>query len=213
MKNDTHEHQVFLHLALLVGLAVAQPLYDLVGANPEYLVAHRLEGLGVVAFAITLSLILPLLLYSLYRFAGNRFAGVAKGLLGIFLSVLTMLTVLPALTRGLGLDGITSLLSAMLLGMLAVFFYFRLAAIRLFLTIFSIAALVFPLKFLFFSPASDLLGSELSEIGADRVRLEHMPPIFFLIFDEFPLLSILDRELEINAARYPNMAALVEDAS
>lgn len=213
MKKQTHEHQVFLHLTLLVGLAVAQPLYDLVGANPEYLVAHRLEGMGVVAFTITLSLILPLMLYSLYRLTSIRFAGVAKSLLGTFLTVLIMLTVLPALTRNLGLDGIASLLSAMLLGMLAVFFYFRLAAIRLFLTIFSIAALVFPLKFLFFSPASDLLGSELSEIGGDRVRLEHTPPIFFLIFDEFPLLSILDRELEINAARYPNMAALVEDAS
>ena len=213
MKKQTHAHKVFLHLALLAGLAVAQPLYDLVGANPEYLVAHRLEGMGVVAFAITLSLILPLLLYSVYRLASIRFAGIAKSLLAIILTVLIMLTVLPALTRGLGLDGIASLLIAMLLGIFAVFVYFRLAAFRLFLSIFSIAALVFPLKFLLFSPASVLLGSAPSGIGGDRVNLERMPPIFFLIFDEFPVLSILDKDMEINAARYPNLATLVEDAS
>ena len=41
---DTKAHIYYLHIFVLVGFALAQPLYDLIGQYPTFLVAHDVQG-------------------------------------------------------------------------------------------------------------------------------------------------------------------------
>ena len=81
----------------------------------------------------------------------------------------------------------------------------------MFLTALSPAALVVPVAFLV---NSDIQGAL---IGADRpvtaARVQHAPPIVFVVFDEFPTSSLMNGEREIDGSRYPHFARLADDAT
>ena len=59
-----------LHLGALSALAVAQPLFDLISKNPDFLVARALIGWQVVALGLVLVLVPPLLALGLEALAG-----------------------------------------------------------------------------------------------------------------------------------------------
>jgi hypothetical protein len=50
-----------LHLGALSALAVAQPLFDLLSKNPDFLVARTLTGWQVVGLGLVVALAPPLL--------------------------------------------------------------------------------------------------------------------------------------------------------
>lgn len=205
--------RVLLHLFLLSGLAVAQPLFDLVGANPEFLVAHGLNGYGAIVFTLIPSLFIPLLLFLIYRILSFISNASARRYIWSIVAVFAAMVALPVIIRNLDIDGVVVFIVAAGFGLAVGLSYARFEGFRQFFTLFSILAIVFPVKFLFFSPASEMLGDEPSGLGGDRLRLERQPPIFLLVFDELPLVSLLKRDLKINEHRFPNFAALSEDAS
>src|ERR671936_3185977 len=64
-----------LHLLALCSFAVAQPLFDLLGKNPEFFVAHDSTRGDIVLFALALALGIPLLLLAVeaaFLVAGER---------------------------------------------------------------------------------------------------------------------------------------------
>ena len=61
---------MWLHVAALWAIAVAQPLFDLLGNNPEFFVAHRAGAADVLAVALALALLPPSLLTGLVWLAG-----------------------------------------------------------------------------------------------------------------------------------------------
>ena len=59
-----------LHLGALSALAVAQPLFDLISKNPDFLVARALIGWQVVALGLALVLVPPLLALGVEALSG-----------------------------------------------------------------------------------------------------------------------------------------------
>src|SRR3954452_21545927 len=59
-----------LHLGALSALAVAQPLFDLLSKNPDFLAARALIGWQVVALGLVLVLVPPLVALALEALAG-----------------------------------------------------------------------------------------------------------------------------------------------
>ena len=82
--------------------------------------------------------------------------------------------------------------------------------VRQFLTALAPAALVVPAVF-FLDPgvAQTFLPSE---SAAAVQTIERTPPIVFVVFDELPLNSLLNADGDIDAERYPNVAALAREA-
>jgi hypothetical protein len=72
--------------------------------------------------------------------------------------------------------------------------------------------LIFPLLFLFHSPVAALLRPEPRATVAS-IEVRRPAPVVLVIFDEFSLLALLDGQGEIDAARYPNFAALARTAT
>jgi hypothetical protein len=193
----------YLLIALLAALAVSQPLFDLLGRQAEFLVAHGMGAFELGQFALLLGLALPLVLALLQRLTGVA----GYYVIGITLGALAALP----LTISMGLTGIAAILTAAVTGGAIVAAHRRWAVARMFVTYLSPAVLLFPLMFLFFSRATPLLHAE-SEADT-TIRLATTPDIVFLVLDEFPLVSLLDENLEIDRHRYPNFARLADRAN
>jgi hypothetical protein len=88
----------------------------------------------------------------------------------------------------------------------------RLQVVQRFLSILSVAPLVALAIFLFFSPSSRLLwGAEAS--AAPIPGIGHPAPVVILVFDEFPVASLLREDGTINEQRFPNFAGLAQETT
>ncbi len=199
-----------LHTATLCTLALGQPLFDLLARNVEFFVVRRSEPVDVLVLALALGLLPAVLLTGLQAALlgrrGRRFSQLALvALLGGALA-------LHALKRT-GWESAWLLLGlAGLLGVAGAALYLRLAAVRLFLTALSPAVLVCPAMFLFDSQVSKIVrpaaARESGWKAAAVATRTPSRPVVVLVFDEFPLISLLDENLQVDAARYPHFAAL-----
>lgn len=90
--------------------------------------------------------------------------------------------------------------------------YWRSAGVRSVLAFAAIIAPLIALLFLFGTPARRLLAP--SEANADTVAIGgDAPPIVMIVFDEFPVVSLLDETGHLDADTYPSFARLAGDAT
>jgi hypothetical protein len=195
-----------LHLAGLSALAVAQPLFDLLSHNVEFFAVRGSGRSDVVLFAVGIVVLPPLAMLALEALAGLVHARAATVLHLAFLAALVGLLALQAL-RGLG-TGAIALAAA--LGAAAALLYVRARPARALLSVVGATPLLFLVLFLFFSPVSRLLDSP------PEPRLARAPsgaPVVMVVLDEFPTVSLMRSDGEIDAERYPNFARLAGDAT
>jgi Sulfatase len=135
----------------------------------------------------------------------------AAGLHLALVALLVGLVVLQALRRAADPSAALALPAAALVGAGAAYAYARLAPVRSFLTVLAPAPLVFLALFLFVSPVGKLVRPSTPEALAAEVSSE--TPVVMLVFDELATGSLLDERSEIDAARYPNFAALAREST
>jgi hypothetical protein len=203
------EALVLLELAAVAGVALAQPLLDVIGKSPDFFLfygAGRREALLLVA---TVVLVPPLALWGIGLLAGligpRVRAGVHLGTLGGLLALLAVQVGKQALPlRGLPLVGV-----AVVAGTALAAAYWRWEAAKQLVRLAAIGPVVFTLLFVFASPASAVVlggGDDAGGAGGDATGPH--PPLVLLVLDELPTLSLLDGHGRIDAARYPNFARL-----
>ena len=197
----------FLHLFALAGFAVAQPLYDLLGQNPEFFVSHKASpGLIIgMVFVLSIGVALGLVLLELVAWlVGER---VRNSLHLVFTFGLAFLTVLPPVRRLVGGSDLLIVGFALLIGFLFSVLYARGQAFRLFLTVLSPVVVAFPLWFLFFTPVGRLVMPDAIEAKAP-IAISNPIPVVLVVLDEFNITALLDAERRIDSVRFPNFAAL-----
>jgi hypothetical protein len=199
-----------LHLAGLTALAVAQPLFDLLSRNAEFFAVRGSSRADIVLFAVGVVVLPPLLLLGLEALAGLWSARVATVLHLAFVAGLVGLVVLQAI-RGADVRAAVLVAGAGAVGAGAVVLYTRVRPVRMLLSVLAAAPLVFLALFLFASPVSRLVFADPPE-----PRLAAVPgetPVVMLVFDELPVVSLMDGSGGIDAVRYPNFARLAGDAT
>lgn len=201
------------HLLLLSGLAVAQPIYDVLGRGAEFFVAHDAQGSDFAVLLAVLSL-LPGCLLAIPVAAVARFSRRwARTLLGIFVALLSALVILPILVSPLAsLDGRLVVAIAAALGCLVAWAYQRWQGLTSFFDLLTPAVVIFPLLFVFASPVKTLIFPPSSSASTDDVRIADPKPVFLLVFDELPIGSLLNGEEEIDGARFPHFAQFASEA-
>ncbi len=199
-----------LHVGVLCGLAVAQPLFDILGRDATFFVAHHV-GPGEVLLFVAVVVLAPTALILALEVAAGMAGRRAQTLVQrAVVAALVALTVLPPLNRLAGVAAPLALAVALLAGSVAAFAYGRWAAVRTFLTVLSPAALVFPAVFLLHPPVRRLVVRHpVGAAGAVHVGA----PVVMVLFDALPLNSLLDERNGIDAVRYPNLARLARDAT
>lgn len=191
----------------LTGLAVAQPLLDLFGKNPEFFVAKDATGRDVVVFGLAVTFALPALMIGIEalvslasRRAGAVVHSVFVGLLGAALGLVVI--------RQFGLDLAAAVLGlGVAAGVVLAHYERRSSGLRFGLRLLAVAPVLFLVVFLSFSSTSRLIWEPEAEV-ATNVEVGRDAPVVMVVFDELPLASILAADGTINAERFPGFARL-----
>ena len=200
-----------VHILALFPLAVTYPLLELLGRSPEFFVAHRLEGRDLAAFVLLVAVVAPLLVVLVAWAAGRLGATLSSWAVGFVRALLAAVIVLQAV-RHLPAPGWALVLAAVAAG-IAVEVGCRLAStVRLFVALLVPAFVLAPLLFAFWSPSSRLFRrAENAFFGGASPRVN--APVVLVVFDQLPLVSLLDANGAIDRAAYPNFAALADTAT
>jgi hypothetical protein len=206
-----------LHIFTLWGLAVAQPLYDILGKHAEFFVARSSGPTDILSFIALVSFVAPAtasLLYYLVRKA-SKITGTILFVLIAFLT--SSATILP-LVKKFSPQVYAAFLITLLIGAVFVYLYFNFKPVAKFLTLYSPSILVFPLVFVFISPVSKIIlpSEDLSENNKQFEKLfdkqKKYPNIVVIIFDEIATQHLMDENKNIDAARYPNFSTLSKNS-
>lgn len=201
----------FLHLFVLVGFAIAQPLYDLLGQNPEFFVSHKASPALIIGMVFVLSIGVALGLV-LCEFAASLIGErIRRSVHWVFVFGLATLVVLaPAKRLVSGTDLVIGGI-ALLMGLVFVVLYVRRQAVRLFVTVLSPAVIAFPLWFLLLTPVNRLVMPDAIGAQAD-IEIKNPVPVVLVVLDEFNVTALLDAAGRIDPVRFPNFAALAADS-
>lgn len=195
----------------LVAMAISQPLFDVLRASPEFFVARNTSATAAVSAAAIIGLVLPLSLLAVERLLSRLSPAAATTLFLAAVALLVALMVHPWMRRRELADPWVMAAVALGAGALVAWATSRAATMRQFLAALAPAALVVPA--LFFTSA-DVRASFLpTSSHVTTPPLQTTPPIVLVVFDEFPLHSLLNADGQIDAVRYPQFAALARDAS
>ena len=198
-----------LHLFMLTGFAFAQPLFDLLSRNAEFFVARRSEPTDILLLVLVLSFVLPALVMLAEAMVFS--AKCRKALHGFLTAVLVAVILLPILKRCHRIPGTLQLAASIVLSIGFLLCYLRYRPVRMFLTLLAPTVLIFPALFLINPHIGKLVWTATTR-ETHPVAVEATTPVVVIVFDEFPLLSLLDEHRQIDAARYPHFAALARDA-
>ena len=206
------ERLAALHIASLWCIAVAQPLFDVLRGSPEFFVAHDATPADLVGLVLLFCLAGPAIAALALWVVGRLAPGWRAGATGIMVGSLAAAVVLAALKPLGGWHPGLPLALAAGCGAAAGFAYIRLAPLRLFATFLSPALVVVPAAFLLTPGIAGLLAAADEESALD-VAFGATPPVVIVIFDQLPLISLLDADGRIDPALYPHFAALASEST
>lgn len=197
----------------LIGLwafAVAQPLLDLISRGPEFLLAHGLSGLEIALGALLLTIGVPAIvggaLELLARPMPRLAAGLALGCAGALLFAQSV-----QIGNALDLGPRVTLTAALASALALTWLIHRLRGLPGASVALGLCALVFVLKFAFFTPVRGLLlpGSSSAQLTA----VAEPRDVVLIVFDELPTGSLLNAVGEIDRSRFPAFARLAAAAT
>jgi len=201
-----------LHIFVLVGFALAQPLFDLLSQNAEFFVARQSEPVDVIVLILVLCVLLPALVWLAEVVAGLLGRRARKGVHAFIVGGLFTVIALQALNRIFEFPGAALLAGAVSTGVVVTIAYIRFHPVRIFVTALSPALLIFPGLFLLNSPVFKVVFPEEAP-SAVTVKVDDPPSVIMVVFDEFPATSLMDKQGRIDPIRYPNFAALARGAT
>lgn len=196
-----------LHLFVLFGFAVAQPIFDLLSRHPEFLVSWQSKPIHLIAIILVPSLLLPLFAAAIETGCavfGKKIRAIVHGffVLGLlFALLLQVFKQIPDLSGWMIISGVS------VTSVIAVGVYFQFRIFRFFLSVLAPAIVIFPLLFLF-KPSIHKIVFIDSNPKAAYMPVSSTHPVVVVVFDEFPVTSLLDQDLRIDATTFPNFAEL-----
>ena len=198
---------------MLSGFAIAQPLLDVTGKSPDFFLFRRADRLDIVLLVLGVTLLPALAIWAVEVAVGLVSGTVRRFLhLAAIFGLFTLLAIQVA-KKLTDLRGPVLVVIALVAGAGAVLLYARQSWARLWLRYLAPAPLVFALVFLLMSPTSKLvLPAQAERSGGGQAPAAaasgEQPPVVMILFDEFPLSSLLDAKGQIDKRVYPNFAEL-----
>jgi len=199
-----------LHVAALWALAVAHPILNLIGGNPDFLVAHAFGRAGVFGLAAALVLLGPLPLVAIV--AGARLTHEKAGTiaLGVVVGALAALACMQIAKRFSPHAAVVIPIAAAG-GILCAFSYVRHAFSRTVASMLSVGIVAVPVAFWIQPDVFRILSARetvAAHEGVQPATPQQDISVVVLVFDEISLVSLLDADAKIDPALFPNLADL-----
>jgi hypothetical protein len=200
-----------LHLGGLWALALAQPLFDLLGRNAEFFVARDSTTGDILLLAFGYTLVPPLVGAAVVWGLGRIRPELGWGAMLVLVGLIVAGLALPPAGDLLG-GSVVAIPVALLVGAGAAVLYARAAGVRSFVTVLSPAPLIVLFLFLIVSPVRGLLfPSDASGTVAGPARSS--TPIVHIVLDELPQSTLADEDGRIDAELFPNLARLAREST
>jgi hypothetical protein len=195
----------FSALVVLTIFGVTWPVLDLLGQNAEFFLARRSAKPEIVVLAVVALLLAPVLIGSMGILPGR----IGKWLGGALL-VLTSASLARLYLARLPLPAWLEVALAALGGSLLVWSFFRFGPVRQTARYLLPAPMLLLAIFLLARPVSDVLSEPDTGVG-NPVSVANPTPILMVVFDEFPVASLIDATGNLREDRYPSFARLAAD--
>jgi len=196
----------FLQLLALTAFAVAQPLLQLIRQNPEFLSVHQVQRTDLLVLTGVLLLAPPLVLLLVVSPARAVSRRICLAVQSLMVGLLLTVILLP-LADGLpGPGGWMTLATAGIPGVLGSRFYYRSPALRRNLAWLAVAAPVFLAVFLGSGGIRKVLVPARGDFWTGEFPEE--TPVILVVFDELPVTSLMNRDLELDEELFPGFARL-----
>ena len=187
----------WLHLAALWSVAIAQPLFGPLAASPEFFIAHRAGATEILVLTVTLVVLLPLLLIAIVSAVGSLGPRAHTASVMFAMATLTGILAMHAAVQ-VGLSAwFVAVPLAIAAGVGVAVSYVSVPVVRSFFSMLSIAIVAIPAVFLAAPGIRSLVlepfrhASILQPISPGRASRD--TPVVLVVFDELPLVSLLDR--------------------
>jgi hypothetical protein len=196
----------------LFNLAVVHPLFSTLIKGPEFFVYHQIKRFELLLLVLLLSFVAPVILYLLYLLAGRIGPRVQLAFrILVFATLSTLILMLPLKKFDYVPGAVLVPAIFVLLVILFWFGYSRFNWIRDFLLFFAPAILVVPAIFLVNPQILKIMRAE--NPVATAIHPGNNVPIVMVVFDEFPLVSLLNTKLEIDSHLFPNFSQFSKRAT
>ncbi len=207
-KTTTEDHVsrwrfgAFIELFAAWGIAVSQPLLDLLADNPDAFVSRNFTQRGIVMFTISLVVLPPLVMWVVT----SRFMrGLSRLVERVLVSLLLAVFVAQIVKNVLDLGGKRYLLVAAAASAVTIVAYIASSSLRRWLRLLALAPLLATSLFFYDSPTGRYVRATTNK---DNGQVHLKAPVVMLMLDEFPLQSLLNGNGEIDNVRFPNFARL-----
>jgi hypothetical protein len=206
---------VVLSCVVLFVLAVAQPLLDLLGRNAEFFLARATPPIDIVLLAILLTIGIPVILGLVVAGVRTLHAPTGNVLHWIVLSVLGGILALQVIsfTPAAGLPAWLEIYLAVGVGVFLAFAFYRYEPLRSAGRFAAVAPIVILGLFVFGSSVSQLVFASGEIVRPSQISVGNPAPVVMLVFDEFPVASLMDGDGNIEEDIYPNFARLAADGT
>jgi hypothetical protein len=203
--------KIFFHIFVLAGLGLS-PLYGVLSKEPNFFLAHNSDPNDFIVLIGVVSFVFPLVIASGVTLFLCFFSSYKVLVVRFFVAFLAALVLLPFVKKLTGESISGSFIVVGFLGVVFSVFYGKLLAPKLFLNYISPALIMFPVLF-FFEPKIFVLAvPEYSETDYPTISIPSEIPVVFILFDEFPLSSLLNENLGIDQQAFPNFHRLASKA-
>ena len=192
----------------LSGLAITQPLLDLLTRNTSIVSSRSISGLEMIVLCLGIVVGPPLIAMSVEVAIGLVSSLAAKVVHWIWTATFLALIVMQVVKYNANIAPVLLAVSSVSIAMLLALLIARFEHIRSAVRLVAIAQVVFVVVALAFSPLSSVVFR--GEVSAIRVRVERPHRVVMLVMDEFPLGSLVrsDGSGLIDDDLFPNFAAL-----
>jgi hypothetical protein len=195
----------FAALVVLTVFGLTWPILDLLGRNAEFFLARRSPKTEIVALSVISVIVIPVIV----GVAGSLPGRVGRWI-GLVLIAVCSSSVAHLYLSRLDMPWWLSLGLAVGAGLTLTWAFTHFAPVRQAGRYLLAAPLVMLGVFLLTMPVGDILREPNVAVG-NPVDVANPAPIVMLVFDEFPVASIIDGDGDLRADRYPNFARLAED--
>ena len=201
-----------LHVIALSALVVAQPIFDVIARGGEFLVAQRAGGRDVFGLVLLLVVVVPGVPVLLAWLAGYVSRPLRRFAIGLTIFALWTLLALQAAKRLADWPTSWTVGTALVAAAVLSLLYWRSAAVRSGVSILGVAILIVPAAFLF-----DGSISTFWRFGRTAWPAPPPPglsvPVVIIVFDQFPLVSLLDERDQIDERLFPGLARLSREST
>ena len=200
----------YLPLFALIVLAISQPLFDIFSKNIEFFVAWNMGFLDIIYTLALIYLFIPIVSIGIVCLVRALHGPTSVGIEIVLAFISIFLFVIQQVKKfdTLGMASLLLIVGALAFILLVI--YIKKSTLKTFLVYFAFFSLLLPLMFVYQLYAAGLYGGDEEYILGESNDLVR-PPIVMIVFDELPLITLLDRNGLLDDVRFPAMSALAKE--